>query len=338
MDTYQFRRFMCLGKYLISIGLYRKGALSGRKVSQSNRDYRSPSRLSLWSFSTIVLLSFLLPPAIPAQTFLEAPAADRKVKKITEWHRTDLKAEGKAANTSVYDKKGKLIHYYPTGTPKEQWNNYEYDRRNHLVAKREFFEGTKHQTNCVYPNGQKVCESTFHDKTYRICWYYRGKKLVEKKEFAKGGEMGKNFQVLKRTQYFYNKRQQLKSEKISVYAIQGRYKGQVVGVEKILHFYDPAHHQEIHCQFFNLDKSLRMERFFSYDRQNKLTQTIDYYPLEKRVDTVELKYKEGRLWQKIEERENQKNILVYVKGRPIRLRSYLDGNLVGVVDYAYEYY
>ena len=42
--------------------------------------------------------------------------------------------------------------------------------------------------------------------------------------------------------------------------------------------------------------------------------------------------------ERIEESENQRRVLVHVAGRPIRLRSYLDDELIGVVDYAYEYY
>ena len=130
----------------------------------------------------------------------------------------------------------------------------------------------------------------------------------------------------------------LKTEKIAAYGIEGRRKGKVVTEEKIKYHYDAGKRNLLRVEYFNIDGTLRKERFLTYNPQGKLSQSVDLYHLEKGIETVDYLYQEGKMWQKITERGDQKSVLVFTKGRPIRLRTYLAGKLQSVVDYGYEYY
>lgn len=287
-------------------------------------------------FST--LFCTYLSPIVKGQAFAEAPKLERKVKEIVEWQRPTLKAKAQVAATSGYDRRGNLIYHYSTETPKTQRNTYRYDSQNRLLEKREYFEGILHHTQYSYRPNLVIAEYTFHDKTYRICDYYKSKNKVERKVFAKGGEMNKSYQLLKRHQYFYHKKGKIKSESKVNYGLKGARKGQEVAEEKIKYHYHPKSGLLNHIEYFNIDNTLRKERFFSYNAKGTLLRTVDYFHLEKEVSTTEYLYKNGVIWQEITEKGDQKSVLVFTGGRPIRLRSYLSGKLQLVVDYGYAYY
>ncbi len=292
----------------------------------------------MWKFNIcFFFLVFAKSPLAFSQAFWTAPKADKVVKEIIEWHRPNLKVLASQKAISGYDLKGNLIYHYLVEKPLEK-NTYRYDAQNRILEKVEYFEGIKHRTNYSYSNKLQVQEHRFHDKTYRICDYYKNKKRVERKVFAKGGEMENKYLLLKRNLFFYHKNDSLKSEKIAFYGIQGSKKGKIVSEESIVHHYHSGGRFKSHIEFFNLDKSLRKERHFTYNSKGRISQILDYFHVEQKVEVTDLKYKEGQLWQRIFQKNDQKDVLVFHKKRPIRLRSYMAEKINKVVDYAYVYY
>ncbi len=292
----------------------------------------------MWKYN--FLFFFFLITAKPlafSQAFMNAPKAKKVVKEIVEWHRPNLKVLASKKAISGYDRNGNLIYHYLVEKPQEK-NTYRYDGQNRVLEKVEYFEGILHKTFYSYSNKLIVKEHHFHDKTYRICDYFKDKRKVERKVFAKGGEMENKYLLLKRSLFFYHKNDSLKSEKITFYGIQGSKKGKVVSEERIAHHYHSGGRFKSHVEFFDLDNSLRKERHFSYDTKGKLSQVLDYFHLEKKVEITDLMYKEGHLWQRVFQKADQKDVLVFHKERPIRLRSYIGEKINKVVDYGYTYY
>lgn len=274
-----------------------------------------------------------------SQAFAAAPKISKKVKEITEWHRPDFKTEATHVATSGYDQKGNLSYHYSKGTPTDKWNTYQYDKQGRLIKKKEFFEDVLHKTSITYKPGVAIKIYSFHDKTYRICDYTKAGKLVERKTFAKGGEIEKpGYILLKRNLFFYNKQDSLIAEQIQSYGFKGRRTGKVVHTEKVKHLYDPASQLRIQSVFLNHDGTKRMERFYTYNSMGSLKKIMDYYHMEKRVQSVSYLYKKKKIWQQITEKNDQKSVLVFVDGRPLRRRNYLGGKLIKIVDYGYQYY
>ena len=70
-----------------------------------------------------------------------------------------------------------------------------------------------------------------------------------------------------------------------------------------------------------------------------LTPKIEHqYLLDNSSATIEYKYKNGKIWQLIEQMPYKKSVRVYVDGRLIRNRVYMGEDLFAVVDYQYEYF
>ncbi len=283
----------------------------------------------------LIIQFFLASTSLMAQPFDQAPDLTKPVRQIVEWQRTNLKSTMHKAAISRFDQQGNLLKYSDFRAEDAVFS-YAYDSKNRIIRKSERIEGVEHTTSYEYRPGVAISELKFHEKTYRTCIYSKGQKVMEKKEFVKGGELEKKHLLLRWTHFQYNAQNQLLVEKTDHYAVQGRRKGKKIFTEIVRHHYDGKF--LTYSQYFNADASMRMVKYFRYNKQGLLKQEIEHYPVEDRLDTTEYLYQNGKLWQKIEESENQRRVLVHVEGRPIRLRTYLDGALTGVVDYAYEYF
>ncbi len=291
--------------------------------------------LIMLKITKILLLQLFLLPLSVAQPFDRAPELPQRVRQIVEWQRSRLDGEPHKAAISRFDERGNLIEYTDFRDDDSVFS-YTYDSQNRPLQCTEWIEGVEYQTTFQYRPDLHISERSFHDKTYRTCDYFRAGRLVEKKEFARGGELAANHLLWRWTRFHYDGQNRLLREQIDHYAVNGARKGEQLFTEIIRHHYDGRF--LLYSQHFNAGESLRMVKYFRYDRQGRLLREIEHYPLEDRLDSTEYRYRGGKLWQRIEESENQRRVLVHVAGRPIRLRSYLDDELIGVVDYAYEYY
>ncbi len=269
-----------------------------------------------------------------AQPMTQAPELPRKVRTITEWYRTDVEAKGQRGGQSRFNRAGHLIHYKPA---KDDYNEqrYYYDGQGRLKRMIEGSEQDSIVTVLWYSKGKIVKEQRFRGKVHRTVQFFRGGKKVEEKSYAKGVELGNRYLLKARVMYNYNKMDSLAGETHYAYPVRGKAKPQK---RKVLHFYDPKSKLRSKTLEYDFDGRLRIESLMAYDARGRLSQLLHSFQEDGSQRLIEYKYKNGKIWQIIDDAQYKKVVSIFVNGRLIRHRSYLGDQLFAIVDYQYSYY
>lgn len=286
-----------------------------------------------------ILSFFFLAQSILAQPFAEAPKLpNQRVKQVVEWIRLDFDDKPMEGSISNFDKNGNLVEYYKKQELPFKKLSCKYDAQKRLIEKVEWFDSDQMNTFYAYKKNEVIEEIKFRGKTNKSFYFKNDKnQLIEKKTYVKGLELGNEFLLKERILYVYNKKDSLAGEKIFNYDLLGKGKNNY-DTRKITHFYSSKTGKRHKTQEFDFDDALIIERYYEYDNQKRLTKTINHYKIEKTIDSTELLYKNGKIWQVITERPGYKDVKVYVDGRLIRLRSYNEDKIIRIVDYQYSFY
>ena len=153
----------------------------------------------------------------------------------------------------------------------------------------------------------------------------------------KGGELGTEFILKERILFHYDK-DSITGETHFAYLLQGRKKGIDYQRRKTLYQYFPHNKKRQSKQEYDFDGQLRVERNYHYDKNGRLQFTMDWYPKDGNKYFTEYKYKEGKIWQIIEQIDHKKSVKIFNKGRLVRLRTYFSDRIFSITDYQYIYY
>ena len=107
---------------------------------------------------------------------------------------------------------------------------------------------------------------------------------------------------------------------------------------KVLHYYDTPQKKRSQTKEDDFDGSIRLIKKYSYDSNGRPQRIIINFPKNGQKKVLEYKYKNGKIWQEIEEIDNNKTVKIYIDGRLIRIRTYQDDKIFNIVDYQYVYY
>ena len=271
-----------------------------------------------------------------AQPFKEAPKTKKKIRQIIEWVRPNLDAQSTKSMVSTFDRNGHLLTYLSKDKISTLNTRKIMDKRGRLIEKREGEGIDQCLTRYTYKPGQKIEETSFKGKKERRIYFYnKNNKLLEKKTYARGLELGESYQLRERIVYQYNKSQQLIGEKIVSYDL---IKSKKFNTRKNVYHYHPDYKHLIKVVFYDYDGSTRLVEDYGYYSDGKLRLIISNHLKDQTVATKEFLYKDGRIWQKISSDRGIRHVEVFVDGRLIRLRSYSSDKVYRVVDYQYEYY
>ncbi|MFK8104768.1 MAG: hypothetical protein AB8G15_19775 [Saprospiraceae bacterium] len=280
-------------------------------------------------FSLSLFLLFLSTNDIQAQLFLQAPPYKKKIKQIIEWNRKGLAEKQQKGASSSFDENGNLTLFQ---TPQGK-SSFFYNGQGQLIKIRE--EGIQRRlTQISYRPKVIIKELSFHGKVYKTESYYKNSILLEEKTYVKGMELGPKFLLKERTLFQYNKSDSLAQEIHYVYAIPKKKKTKK---RKTVYRYHPKTKQLLEKTYLDTDGSIRKNSVFRY-AQGKLTEQEDYFPFEKRLARINYLYQAGKLWQKIYQDKNKKNVWIYADDRLVRLRSYFGDKIFQIVDYQYVFY
>ncbi len=287
----------------------------------------------------IFLLHCIL--GVMAQPFEKAPrVSGQKVKQIVEWIRLDFDQKAVEGSTSIFDRNGNLLEYFQkTNLPLKQLT-CKYDNQGRIKEKTEWFDGHEMLTFFAYKKNQTIEETIFRGKTNKIFYFENAKgRLIEKKTYTKGLELGESFRLKERIVYHYNKLDSLSGETIYNYDFlkNGGSQGQQE-VRKIIHHYSGKTSKRSKTLEYDFDGSLITEILYEYDSQQRLTKALHRFKNDNSFLLTEILYKDGKIWQSITQRPGYKDVKVYVNGRLIRLRSYNENHIIRIVDYQYFYY
>jgi len=272
---------------------------------------------------------------LQATPFVQAPQLGRPARKISEWMRVDQNAEVIKGGVSHFDRQGHLLSYYSDDYLDGEKIERKYDNRGRLVESKGGVGGNQRITEVFYKSGQKIEETTFKNKKYRTIHYEKDGKLIESKYYVKGGELGNAYKLMERKVYNYNKQDSLFGVMQYIHPLKGK---SAVQKRKTIHSYDRVHGKRKKTVVYDFDGTPSQTILYTYNTRKQL-QLIEYiYHRDKVSYQTYLKYKDGKLWQKITDQGYKKNVEVYKDGRLIRLRSYLNNSLFILVDYQYVFY
>jgi len=289
--------------------------------------------LNMGKVLTIVFL-FLGSNLVDAQPYEKAPKLGESLHQIIEWARPDTKSDSKRGGTSVFDRKGRLSHFF-IGQDSSDLQLFDYDAKGRLIEHIENSGDRVTQTLHVFKKDTEVKEIKFRDRIEKTFTFYKKGKKVESKTFVKGEELGDRLILKDRVIYSYDKRDSLKGEMHYAYPLRAKRKPQK---RKTLYYYDEQSGRRSSVVNYDFDGNLRLRVDYQYQDNGKLSR-IDYlYPEEGPDHFVEYKYQNGKLWQIIEESSFRKYVRIYKKDRLIRSRSYQDGSLIQIIDYQYVFY
>ncbi len=262
----------------------------------------------------------------------------QKVKQIVEWVRHDFDQKAKEGGISSFDKRGNLIAYFEKKDLPLKDLTCTFDRQNRLIKKVEWFGSHQMSTFYAYKKNLTIEETKFRGKTYKTFFYKNNKnKIIEKKTYAKGLELGDEFLLKERVLFHYNKQDSLSGEKIMKYDLLGRLKHRY-DIRKILHYYSSKSGRRTKTLEYDFDGTLINEQLYEYDKRNRLTRKFILFKNNNTYNSYEYKYKNGKIWQAVAERPGYKDVKVYIDGRLIRLRSYNEEKIIRIVDYQYFYH
>ncbi|MEO1514118.1 MAG: hypothetical protein AAFV95_03870 [Bacteroidota bacterium] len=293
----------------------------------------SRNGLPFW-MSVSLFIGFLCPVMSWAQPFQKAPKLPKDVRRITEWVRPDFKHKSIKSSISEYDRSGNLVKYYQHDSP-DYRQLYAYDAKGRMTESRQGTDSAEVVTFYAYKKDLEIKEERFRGKVLKSMSYYKKGQLVELKNFVKGGELGDKYLLKDRTVYSYNKRDSLQGETYYFYPIPGKGEAQK---RKLIYLYDPATGLRLQEKYYDFDKKLRMIRAYHYDGQNRILRVDLQFLRDNTVGSTEYKYKNGKIWQRIENLPHKRSVMVYVDGRLIRNRIYMGGNIFTIVDYQYDYF
>jgi len=287
----------------------------------------------------ITIYFFLGGSSIQAQPLMKAPQLSKqKVKQIVEWIRLGFDQKSKEGNISEFDKQGNLVAYYNKNELPRKQLFCKYISKNNMSEKAEWFDSDQMITLYAYKRNVKIEEIKFRGKTYKTFFYENDKhQLIEKKAYTKGLELGNEYLLKERILYNY-KKGRLTGEKIFNYNLLINGKSKKYDTSKILHYYKSKSGKRSKTLEYDFDGSLINEKIYEYDSKNRLIKTICHYKIENILTSMEIKYKNGKMWQEITQRPGYKDVKIYVDGRLIRLRSYNEEKIIRIVDYQYFYY
>ena len=295
--------------------------------------YQSKTNQLLLLLPLLLLLSH----SLQAQYFTEAPKLNKKVKKIVEWMQLDGKVI--KANTSYFDKKGRLVGYYNDKDADGEKITLKYDKYGRISEKRI---GSKESPTVVmysYKKNTVVREEHYRGKVFKVFEFRNDKKqLIEKKTFLKGGEMGDQFILRERYIYTYNAQDSLRGIVHYLYSLNGRAKGRAYEKQKVLYTYDKRTGKRARVVYYDVDKKPVKQTLYEYHKGGK-TKRITMASNDTIERTIEYMYnKDGSLWQEIETTSYKRFVKIYKNKRLIRQRTYIGDELFTLVDFQYEFY
>ncbi|MEM9920645.1 MAG: hypothetical protein AAF990_21285 [Bacteroidota bacterium] len=269
-----------------------------------------------------------------AQPFYRAPELPKAVQRITEWVRSDFKEKSVKNGVSVFDQKGRLVKYYQSDSPSYR-HLYIYDDKGRLKTCRQGTESSEVLTEYTYKKNVMVRMERFRGKVLRTIHYYKKGRLVEKKNYVKGGELGDRFLLKDRCIYSYNRIDSLQGELMYFYPIPGKGKPQT---RKVVYQYDAKTKLRSSDVYYDFDGQIRLKRRYRYDEKGRIAFIEQDHLRDNSSSQIEYKYKNGKIWQCIETFPYKRSVKVYVDGRLIRNRTYMGEDIFTIVDYQYEYF
>ncbi|MFT5166426.1 MAG: hypothetical protein ACI8P3_001657 [Saprospiraceae bacterium] len=286
----------------------------------------------LFSIAIFSLVCF----SLSAQPFDKAPDSDKKIKSIIEWVRPNLDAKSVKTMVSTFDINGHLLSY-TTQSDSSIYNTYHIlDNKGRIVETREGQGADLFQTRYTYKPDLLIKETSFRGKVNRWVDFYDKKgSVAEKKNYAKGLELGNNFRLKERTIYEYNNRGQVIGEKIMSYDLPD---SKAFNTRKKIYHYHSELHYLTKTVEYDYDGSVSRVEDYAYYTDRKIKSMITNSLKDEIVGTKEFLYKNGKIWQQISTERGVRHVEIYTDGRLIRLRSYNNDKVYRVVDYQYEYY
>ncbi len=283
------------------------------------------------------LLMLLFGYSANAQYFTEAPKLNKKVKKIIEWMQLDGKVI--KANTSYFDKGGRLVGYYNEKDANGEKITLKYDKYGRVIEKRIGTEDAPTVVIFSYKKNTVVREEHYRGKVFKVFEFRNDKKqMVEKKTFLKGGEMGDKFILRERYIYTYNAQDSLKGIVHYLYSLNGRGKGKTYEKQKILYTYDKRTGKRSRVVYYDIDQKPVKQTLYEYHRGGKIKR-VTMASNDTIERTIEYMYnKDGSLWQEIETTSYKRFVKIYKNKRLIRQRTYIGEELFTLVDFQYEFY
>jgi hypothetical protein len=273
---------------------------------------------------------------LAAQPFTKAPESKKKIKKIIEWVRPNLDSKSVKAMVSSFDFNGHLLSYTTQEDSSIFNTRHTLDKKGRILVTKEGEGSDLFTTRYTYKPDLVTKETTFRGKVNRSVDFYNKKGvLIERKDYAKGLELGNNFRLKERTLYDYNQRGQLAGEKIMTYDLPD---SKQFNTRKKIYHYHSTHHYLIKTISYDYDGSPSMVEDYAYFPDRNVKSVITNYLKDELIGTKEFLYKNGKIWQKVSTEGGIRHVEVYIDGRLIRLRSYNNNKIYRVVDYQYEYY
>ncbi len=286
-------------------------------------------------FAFLLFLGWICNSAI-AQPFAHAPLTKQgKVKSITEWVRPNLKQKGQKGAISQFNPQGQLVAYaLPVDTSLFN-TTFQYDASGRLLEKQEGKGKDTRLTRYQYQKDKTIEYILFREKETRVLYFYdKKRRLLEKKTYQRGLELGPKYLPAERVLYQYNPRDSLQKEVIYAYDLPSGKMSQRTNVYK----YHPGHGRLIKKVENDFDGQARIITDYTYLTNGQLHRKHRYHRLDDALISTEYLYQNGVLWQEIQYDGAFRHVKIYVEGRLIRLRTYLDDEIYRVVDYQWNYY
>ena len=286
-----------------------------------------------------VLLGNFIARTTKAQPYQELPGFDRKVHKIIEWVRPDITMPSKEGFTSEYNKQGKLIRHFHKDQGVEAGQDFQYYPSGSLNKATDHSMSNPLEINYFESDGKFIEEKSFRGKIYRAIYFKTKKgKILERKQYVKGGELGTGFLLRDRTIYEYNPKDSLIKMVEYHHALDRPSRNKKIFTRKTFYEYDSKSGKRSKVTAYDFDESVRMTLNLQYDKKQRLTTAYYEYPADQSYREITYKYKANNIWQIIDESPLRKIVKIFVDGRLIRQRSYTGKELFSVVDYQYVYY
>jgi len=270
---------------------------------------------------------------------MTAPKLEKKVSQIIEWMQLD--GEVIKANTSYFNKAGKLTGYYNKDDKKGEKIIFEYDDQGRVVKKTIGTDEASAIKQFEYEKNKVVWEEHFRGKVFRGIEFKNEKgQLVEKKTYLKGGEMGEKFILRERYIFSYNAQDSLKGIKHYAYSLDGSRKGKSYETKKTLFYYESKTGKRSRISYFDVSEEEVKNTQYEYHKDGRLKKvTLSSTTPYENNRIIEYHYNnDGTLWQEIEKTAYKRFVKIYKKGRLIRQRTYIGEELFTIVDFQYVFY
>lgn len=285
---------------------------------------------------TFLALLLMLGTGLLAQPYDVAPRTKKKVHRIIEWISPSVNSKSTKGMVSTFDRKGNLTSYTSDDEYEVMNTTYLLDKKGRPTEVLEGKGSDRIQTKYTYQSDRTIKDERFRGKHNRIIHFYDKKgKLLERKSYSKGLELGNRFRLKEQVFYKYNSRDQLITESYRTYNMP---KSKDFLSRKKSYYYHTQYRTLLKTVEYDYDNTASVIEDYAYNKDKTVKSIITSFVKDDTYATKEILYKKGKIWQRITTKQGIRHVEVFVDGRLIRLRSYNGDKIYRVVDYQYEYY